>query len=94
MRTTPHSKDTTDGSGTFAPVEKPEITVFVLAEHACAGSSGGAPVAKDVIQAYMEKYHPDWVKTKNKAQTKSDSSTVISRQQSNTTEDSTAEEQM
>lgn len=46
----------------FAPADKPEITVAVLAEHACHGSTGGAPIARDVILAYMEKYHPDWVK--------------------------------
>ncbi len=46
----------------YAPSDKPEITVAVLAERACAGSSGGAPVVRDVIQAYMEKYHPEWVK--------------------------------
>lgn len=46
----------------FAPADKPEITVAVLAEHSCAGSSGGAPVARDVIQAYFEKYHPDRIK--------------------------------
>lgn len=45
----------------FAPADKPEITVAVLAEHACHGSTGGAPVARDVILAYMEKYHPDWI---------------------------------
>jgi penicillin-binding protein 2 len=46
----------------YAPADKPVITVAVLAEHACAGSSGGAPVVRDVIRAYIEKYHPDWIK--------------------------------
>lgn len=46
----------------FAPADKPEITVAVLAEHACHGSTGGAPVARDVILAFMQKYHPDWLK--------------------------------
>ncbi|NQZ02616.1 MAG: penicillin-binding protein 2 [Bdellovibrionales bacterium] len=46
----------------YAPAEKPVITVAVLAEHACAGSSGGAPVVRDVIRAYIEKYHPEWIK--------------------------------
>lgn len=50
----------------FAPAHYPEITVAVLAEHACAGSSGGAPVVRDVIKAYFEKYHPEMLKTKNK----------------------------
>lgn len=50
----------------YAPADKPEITVAVLAEHACAGSSGGAPVAKDVIRAYFEKYHPEKIKVTKK----------------------------
>ena len=41
----------------YAPADQPEVTVAVLAEHACAGSSGGAPIVKDVIKAYFEKYH-------------------------------------
>lgn len=48
----------------YAPAENPEITVAVLAERACAGSSGGAPVVRDVIYAYMEKYHPELLKPK------------------------------
>lgn len=43
----------------FAPADNPEITVAVLAEHSCHGSTGGAPVVRDVIQAYLEKYHPE-----------------------------------
>ena len=53
----------------FAPADKPEITVAVLAEHACHGSTGSAPIVRDVILAYMEKYHPDWIK-KPKAKAK------------------------
>lgn len=48
----------------YAPADNPEITVAVLAERACAGSSGGAPVVRDVIKAYMEKYRPEWVQPK------------------------------
>lgn len=48
----------------FAPAENPEITVAVLAEHSCHGSTGGAPIVRDVIQAYMEKYHPEKLKIK------------------------------
>ncbi|MCB0357014.1 MAG: penicillin-binding protein 2, partial [Bdellovibrionales bacterium] len=48
----------------FAPAEYPEITVAVLAEHACHGSTGGAPVVRDVIKAYFEKYHPEKLKDK------------------------------
>lgn len=43
----------------FAPVENPEITVAVLAEHACHGSTGAAPIVRDIVQAYMKKNHPD-----------------------------------
>ncbi|MCB0408119.1 MAG: penicillin-binding protein 2, partial [Bdellovibrionales bacterium] len=50
----------------FAPAENPVITVAVLAERACAGSSGGAPIVRDVIQAFMEKYHSDWLKNEKK----------------------------
>jgi len=43
----------------FAPADKPEITVAVLAEHACHGSTGAAPVVRDIVQAYMKKNHPE-----------------------------------
>lgn len=46
----------------FAPADKPEITVAILAEHACHGSTGGAPIVRDVILAYMKKYHPQRIK--------------------------------
>lgn len=50
----------------YAPADKPLITVSVLAEHSCSGSGGAAPVVRDVIQAYLAKYHPDLIKTKDK----------------------------
>lgn len=46
----------------FAPLENPEITVAVLAQHACSGAVGAAPVVHDVMQAYFEKYHPEIIK--------------------------------
>jgi penicillin-binding protein 2 len=46
----------------FAPVQNPEITVAVLAQHACSGAVGGAPIVHDVMQAYFEKYHPELIK--------------------------------
>jgi len=46
----------------FAPAENPEITVAVLAQHACSGAVGGAPVVRDIMQAYFEKYHPEMMK--------------------------------
>jgi penicillin-binding protein 2 len=43
----------------FAPIENPEITIAVLAEHACHGASGAAPVARDIVAAYIKKNHPE-----------------------------------
>ncbi len=40
----------------YAPAESPEIIVAVFAEHACAGSRGAAPIAKDIFDAYYNKY--------------------------------------
>jgi penicillin-binding protein 2 len=45
----------------YAPADKPEITVAVLAEHACHGNTGAAPIVRDIILAYMQKNHPDWI---------------------------------
>ena len=39
-----------------APYKHPEIVVAVMAEHSCHGSSGAAPVVKDIIEAYHKKY--------------------------------------
>jgi penicillin-binding protein 2 len=46
----------------FAPVETPEITVAVLAEHSCWGAAGGVPVVHDIMMAYFQKYHPELLK--------------------------------
>lgn len=43
----------------FAPADNPEISVAVLAEHACHGASGAAPVVRDIVYAYMKKTHPE-----------------------------------
>lgn len=43
----------------YAPAENPEIIIAVLAEHSCHGSTGAAPVVRDVISAYMEKNYPE-----------------------------------
>lgn len=43
----------------WAPWDKPEITVAVLAQHSCHGNPGAAPVVRDIIEAYFRKYHPD-----------------------------------
>jgi penicillin-binding protein 2 len=49
----------------FAPADKPEIVVAVLAEHSCHGSTGGAPVVRNILFSYFKKYHPDWLKYKD-----------------------------
>lgn len=43
----------------FAPADNPEITIAALAEHSCHGSTGAAPIVRDIVQAYFEKYHPE-----------------------------------
>jgi penicillin-binding protein 2 len=45
----------------YAPADNPEITFAILAEHSCHGSSGAAPVAKEIVRSYVAKYHPDWL---------------------------------
>ncbi len=47
----------------FAPYDNPKITVAVLAQHSCTGSRGAAPIAKDIMIAYFQKYHPELLKT-------------------------------
>lgn len=62
----------------FAPAENPEITVAVLAEHACHGNTGAAPIVRDTIQAYFQKYHPEIIAdaTKKKVTAKSEAPVV------------------
>lgn len=43
----------------YAPIKNPSIVVAVIAEHACSGSRGAAPIAREVIKTYLEKYYPD-----------------------------------
>jgi penicillin-binding protein 2 len=38
----------------FAPVDSPKIAVAVLAEHMGHGGAAAAPLAKEVIEAYMK----------------------------------------
>lgn len=42
----------------FAPMDNPRIAVAVIAEHSCHGSTGAAPIARAVIQKYLEKKFP------------------------------------
>lgn len=47
----------------YAPADNPVLTVAVLAEHSCSGSSGAAPIVRDVLKAYLEKHYPEKLKT-------------------------------
>ena len=44
----------------YAPADKPEIAFGILAEHACHGSRA-APVAREIVRAWVTKYHPEWL---------------------------------
>lgn len=50
----------------WAPAENPEITVAVLAEHSCHGNTGAAPIVRDIVLAYFQKYHPDVIEAGKK----------------------------
>jgi len=43
----------------YAPVKNPSIVVAVVAEHACSGSQGAEPIAREVIKTYLQKYYPE-----------------------------------
>lgn len=43
----------------YAPAYDPKVAVAVVIEHGCSGSSAAAPVARDVVTAYMKKYEPE-----------------------------------
>jgi penicillin-binding protein 2 len=43
----------------YAPTINPKIAVSVVVEHGCHGSSAAAPVAKEVITTYLQKYYPE-----------------------------------
>lgn len=45
----------------WAPADNPEITVAVLAEHSCHGNTGAAPIVRDIVQSYFQKYHPEMI---------------------------------
>lgn len=38
----------------FAPAENPEIAVVVVAEHGVSGTKAAAPIAKQIIESYMQ----------------------------------------
>lgn len=54
----------------FAPADKPEIAVGVIAEHSCHGSSGAAPIVRDIVESYFKKYHPDLYPIENEEKPK------------------------
>lgn len=43
----------------YAPIKDPSIVVAIYAEHACSGSHGAAPVAREIMKTYLQKYYPD-----------------------------------
>ncbi len=43
----------------YAPVNDPKIAVAVIVEHGCSGSGAAAPIAREVVKTYLEKYYPD-----------------------------------
>ena len=43
----------------FAPIEKPKIAVAVIVEHMGHGGSAAAPLAKTIIEAYMNSEKPE-----------------------------------
>lgn len=45
----------------WAPADNPEIIVVALAEHSCSGSKGAAPLVREVMAAYFNKYHPELI---------------------------------
>ncbi len=44
----------------YAPADKPEIAFGILSEHSCHGSAA-SPVAREIVRAYVAKYHPEWL---------------------------------
>ena len=44
--------------GAFAPVDDPQIAVGVFVEHGMHGSSGAAPIAQRIIEAWWKKQRP------------------------------------
>ena len=44
----------------YAPADNPEIAFGILSEHACHGAAA-ARVAKEIVQSYVAKYHPEWL---------------------------------
>ncbi|MEW6004145.1 MAG: penicillin-binding protein 2 [Stygiobacter sp.] len=60
----PHGKDHAIFIG-FAPYDNPKIAIAVIVENAGFGSTAAAPIARDVIKAYLQKEKPSEVKDQN-----------------------------
>lgn len=43
----------------FAPAKDPVIAVAIVAEHTCGGATGAAPIAREVVKTYLQKYFPE-----------------------------------
>lgn len=43
----------------YAPAYDPQVVVAVVVEHGCSGSGSAAPVARDILTTYMQKYQPE-----------------------------------
>ncbi len=54
----PHGKDHAIFIG-FAPYDNPKIAVAVIVENAGFGSTAAAPIARDIIKAYLQKGNKD-----------------------------------
>jgi penicillin-binding protein 2 len=54
----PHGKDHAIFVG-FAPYDNPKIAIAVIVENAGFGSTAAAPIARDVIKAYLQKAAKD-----------------------------------
>lgn len=73
----PHGKDHAIFLG-FAPFENPKIAIAVVVENAGFGSTAAAPIARDVIKAYLEK---DTTENKEKGITKDLLTNLVSKSQ-------------
>lgn len=60
----PHGKDHAVFIG-FAPYDNPKIAIAVIVENAGFGSTAAAPIARDVIKAYLQKEKPSEIKEGN-----------------------------
>ncbi|MCX7875560.1 MAG: penicillin-binding protein 2 [Melioribacteraceae bacterium] len=65
----PHGKDHAVFVG-FAPYDNPKIAIAVIVENAGFGSTAAAPIARDVIKAYLIKEKPSEIKNQDLALSK------------------------